>query len=126
MDNVFAKLEASANLKTTQNDSVNSAPGRSQCGKAAISNGLIYFSVALQALDALLTILNIRQGLFSYGPGPFGRVLGLGPAATWVLMKTSALSILILAVMHGRRWLLLMLDAWFVGLSAFMLFVLLR
>ncbi len=91
----------------------------------AISTTLIGFSLALQVLDLVVTLLNARHGLFSFGAGPIANLLGMGPLTTWLGMKVSALVILMLGIINSRRWLLVMLDAWYSAFITLSLFVLL-
>ena len=90
----------------------------------AVSERLLLFSVALQAVDILIMILVLRHGFFTSGRGPLGLLLGISPAAVWIIMKTSAFVVLILAAMKGRRLLILALDAWFVVFDLFNLVML--
>jgi hypothetical protein len=83
----------------------------------AVSERLLLFSVLLQTVDVVIMIVAVRRGFFSVGRGPIGNAVGLGPLPVWIIMKTSAFMVLILAVLRGRRWLILALDAWFLALA---------
>jgi hypothetical protein len=83
--------------------------------RVAVSERLLLLSVALQAVDVLVMILAVRRGFFTMGRGPLGRLAGLSPAAVWIIMKSSAFLVLILAAMRGTRLVILALNAWFVA-----------
>jgi hypothetical protein len=85
----------------------------------AVSDRLLLFSVFLQTVDIVIMIVAVRRGFFSMGSGPIGHAVGLGPLPVWIILKTSAFMVLILAVLRGRRWLILALDAWFLAFALF-------
>ena len=84
-----------------------------------VSERLLLFSVILQAVDVVIMVVAVRRGFFSMGSGPIGHAVGLGPLPVWIILKTSAFMVLILAVLRGRRWLVLALDAWFLAFALF-------
>jgi hypothetical protein len=84
-----------------------------------VSERLVLFSVALQALDILIMILAVRRGFFAVGRGPLMHLTGLQPAVVWLIMKTSAFLVLILSAMKGRRLLIVLLNVWFLVFDAF-------
>lgn len=95
-----------------------------QCASAAspvsggnrISTGLILVYLALQVADILFMIVACGKGYFRIGGAPIAHLLGLNYLGVWLIMKTSAFVVLIIAVLTGRRRLLLFLNCWFAAL----------
>jgi hypothetical protein len=103
------------------------APDRTSISPpTGISTRLLVLSIAIQIVDIVIMVVAIRRGLFSFGPGPVGRLVGLGPATIWLIFKTSGFAVLILAVFRGRRWLILLLNAWFAAFIVFNIAILSR
>lgn len=76
----------------------------------SISTGLILVYLAIQVADILFMIVASSKGYFRLGASPVAHLFGLSQLGVWIIMKTSAFVVLILAVLFGRRRLILFLN----------------